>query len=165
MNNVFQTSRKVNIIKSKKRKKIVEIPGFDLICHIKFFLISVLLLTLFYGCNTEKKDWEIIEFNNEISSFHEYMLQHPDSKYADSAYDKMEEIYLKREDLEDQILGFEEFIQNFEQTRFVSKANNTLNELYFKRDLLPVTQNGKMGFINKNGKIIIQAQFAHAEPF
>ena len=146
-------------------KNLAEISEFYLISPTKIFLISTFLLSLLYGCTTERTDWEKIESSNEISSFHEYMTLHPDSEYADSAYDKVVEFYLKSEDVEDQILGFEEFIQNFAQTRFIPKANSTLNELYSKRDLFPVNQNGKMGFINKNGKLFIQAQFDHAEPF
>lgn len=133
--------------------------------HFSIMVSYLLIAILITSCNRAGKSWEKAKINNKKEDYLLIIMNHSKSQYADSAFLSIKNILESENNIENSIKYFEFSLDTLSEGRFIDSINNNLKPLYEQRSLFIVLKDGKVGYINKMGEIIIEPIFTSGLDF
>ncbi len=98
-------------------------------------VISIIMLT---GCATTRKHWVEAKSSNTISAYEDFIKQHSNTVYADSAKTSIFKLNLEKDwssaKQKNTIYSYEKFIRQYQESEYTDEAKLKLKDLYLERD-------------------------------
>ena len=92
-------------------------------------VVLILFLTfLFNTCDKSKSDWEMARQLNTIEGYNEFLSKHSQSKFAEVAKEKIEELTWDSTVKDNTIEAYQEFLSEYPQSKFVETAKEKIAE-------------------------------------
>lgn len=133
--------------------------------HLLILASYFIIAFLIGSCNRAEDSWENAKINNTKESYLAVIIKHSGSEYADSAFFSIKKILESQNNIENTIKYFEIIKDTIPPSKFLDSISNNLKQLYEKRPLFIIIKDGKVGYINKKGEIIIKPQFTSGLDF
>ncbi|MDH3977639.1 MAG: SPOR domain-containing protein [Gammaproteobacteria bacterium] len=98
--------------------------------------LAIFLCLILSACANPEKEWELAERDDSQNAYLEFLAKHPDSKYAEPARQRINELKVnrtwERTTFRDSADAYTSFIKKHPNSKFVPKAEIRLQEI--KRD-------------------------------
>ena len=92
-------------------------------------LLPLLILTILIGCNKTEKRWNETMSSNTIDSYDSFILEYPESNYADSAKRKIIELSYAKTIILNTLEGFESFLNMYPSSNQAVEAKTQHEKL------------------------------------
>jgi hypothetical protein len=112
-----------------------------------------------YTSQADQKIFRFYEDKNSIKSFEKFIANYPNSAYVSEAWIRLYRLFIRENGLA--YLGV--FKSTYPNYPFMQELEQEIAML--NAQLFPFVHNGKWGFMNHEGKVMIQAKFDFVEAF
>jgi len=101
---------------------------------IKSISLFLIILLIIVACSSDKKDWQNAKQLNTIPLYEDFIKNHPESEFVDSANYLIEDIYFQNwqnaKQL-DSIPVYEDYIKKYPESKFIDSVKHNIDRLIY----------------------------------
>lgn len=91
-------------------------------------ILSVVVSLLLSGCATTKGNWQKATKINTSEAYEEFLRKHPESEFATTAKERIEQLAWKKAQDENTVLGYRKFLKEYPNSKFASQAEQRIEQ-------------------------------------
>ena len=110
----------------------------------------IIIALIIFGCDKSRSDWESAEKLNTIEAYNEFLSKHPQSKFVETARQKIDGLTWDRTVKDGTIEAYQEFLSEYPQSKFVETARQKMEELIWNKASKENTIEAYQRFLNEH---------------